>query len=277
MCAAHVPSVDQPHILLIDDEPEALRSLVALIRQQGWQVSLAAEPHRGHLRALALQPDLIVLDISMPGMDGMALLRRLRAAPETQDIPVIFLSAQHAADQRLAGLTEGGVDYVTKPFEPQEVLARIRIHMQLARRAKAKPAPQENSDTSTSQGDDAPAEVHTPTDADEALLRAAMQFIETHLAELPGLTEIAAAVGTHEKRLSQVFRQRAGSTVFAFARQLRLQKAKDLLVNSDLEIQDIAELTGYQSAANFATAFREQQSMTPSDYRQQARGKGTPE
>ncbi|MFO6419723.1 response regulator [Hylemonella sp. W303a] len=276
MCAAHVPPSDQPHILLIDDEPEALRSLVALIRQQGWQVSLAAEPHRGHLRALALQPDLIVLDISMPGMDGMALLRRLRAAPETQDIPVIFLSAQHAADQRLAGLTQGGVDYVTKPFEPQEVLARIRIHMQLARRAKVKPTPQEDSDTPTSEND-AAAEAHPPTDADEALLRAAMQFIEAHLSELPGLTEIAAAVGTHEKRLSQVFRQRAGSTVFAFARQLRLQKAKDLLVNSDLEIQDIAELTGYQSAANFATAFREQQSMTPSDYRQQARGKGSPE
>jgi DNA-binding response OmpR family regulator len=269
--AAPVQPPDQPHILLIDDEPEALRALVALIRQQGWQVSLAAEPHRGHLRALALQPDLIVLDVSMPGMDGMALLRRLRAAPETQDIPVIFLSAQHEADQRLAGLTQGGVDYVTKPFEPQEVLARIRIHMQLARRGKQQaPAPQ------TAPAATPPTEANSPTDADEGLLRAAMHFIEAHLADLPGLTEIASAVGTHEKRLSQVFRQRAGSTVFAFARQLRLQKAKDLLVNSDLEIQDIAELTGYQSAANFATAFREQQSMTPSDYRQQARTKDKP-
>ncbi|QBK05785.1 response regulator [Hylemonella gracilis] len=273
MCAAHVQAPDPPHILLIDDEPEALRALVTLIRQQGWQVSLAAEPHRGHLRALALQPDLIVLDVSMPGMDGMALLRRLRAAPETQDIPVIFLSAQHEADQRLAGLTQGGVDYVTKPFEPQEVLARIRIHMQLARRGKQQQAPAPRAVQASTPS----PEVSSPTDADEALLRAAMRFIEAHLADLPGLTEIASAVGTHEKRLSQVFRQRAGSTVFAFARQLRLQKAKDLLVNSNLEIQDIAELTGYQSAANFATAFREQQSMTPSDYRQQARGKGKSE
>jgi DNA-binding response OmpR family regulator len=269
--APPLPAGNQPHVLLIDDEPEALRALVALIRQQGWQVSVVAEPHRGHLRALALQPDLIVLDVSMPGMDGMALLRRLRAAPETQDIPVIFLSAQQNTEQRLAGLTEGGVDYVTKPFVPQEMLARIRIHLQLARRSRQESPAQPATATPT------PELPTAPTDPDEALLRAAMRYIEAHLASLPGLTEIAAAVGTHEKRLSQVFRQRAGSTVFAFARQLRLQKAQDLLVNSDLEIQDIAELTGYQSAANFATAFREQQSMTPSDYRQRARSQGKPE
>lgn len=254
----------RPHVLLIDDEPLALRPLVELLRQQDWLVSLADDPRRGHLRALTLQPDLIVLDMSMPGMNGLALLRRLREAPETRDIPVIFLSAQNQAEQRLAGLTLGGVDYVTKPFEPQEVLARISIHLRLAQRGRGDTAASENAPPTAETA--AP-----PRNADEVLLRAAMRFIEEHLAELPALDAIAVAVGTHEKRLSQVFRQRTGNTVFAFARQLRLHKGKELLASSELGMQDIAELIGFRSAANFATAFREQQGVTPSEFRQQAR------
>lgn len=261
----------RPHVLLIDDEPLALRPLVELLRQQDWLVSLADDPQRGHLRALALQPDLIVLDMSMPGMSGLALLRRLREAPETQDIPVIFLSAQNQAEQRLAGLTLGGVDYVTKPFEAQEVLARISIHLRLAQRGRGDTAASEDESSLST------ATAAAPRDADEVLLRAAMRFIEEHLAELPVLDAIATAVGTHEKRLSQVFRQRTGNTVFAFARQLRLHKGKELLANSELGMQDIAELIGFRSAANFATAFREQQGVTPSEFRQQARAANPPD
>lgn len=254
------PPASSPHILLIDDEPEGLRALVALLRQQNWQVSVMSEPQRALLRALAMSgaPDLIVLDMSMPGMDGIALLRHLREAPQTQHVPVIFLSAANQSKQRLAALTLGGVDYVTKPYEPQEVLARIRIHLRLAQRGS------EPADALDVPGVQA-------SDADEVLLRAAMHFIEEHLADLPSLDELATALGTHEKRLSQVFRQRTSSTVFAFARAMRLQKGKELLASSEMDVRDIAELLGYQSAASFTTAFREQQGVTPSEFRQQAR------
>ncbi|MGJ4748812.1 helix-turn-helix domain-containing protein, partial [Leptospira sp. SA-E8] len=123
----------------------------------------------------------------------------------------------------------------------------------------------------------AAAATTAPRDADEVLLRAAMRFIEEHLAELPALDAVAVAVGTPEKRLSQVFRQRTGNTVFAFARQLRLHKGKELLASSELGMQDIAELIGFRSAANFATAFREQQGVTPSEFRQQSRATHPPD
>jgi DNA-binding response OmpR family regulator len=246
-----------PHILVIDDSPEDIRSLLAILRAQPWRLSIASDPRQGYQRALALCPDLIVLDVRMPGMDGFTLCRLLREASATQSTPVIFLSAASSIEERIEGLSLGGVDYVLKPFAAEEVLARIRIHLQLARRdevlAPDEPAP-------------------SMQDPDQVMLRAAMRFIAQNLGELPSLAEIARKVGTHDKRLSGIFREHLGTTVFAYAREARLRKGRELLADSRLSVQDIAELVGFNNACNFTTAFRERQGLTPSQYRQQAQG-----
>ncbi|WP_252272766.1 response regulator transcription factor [Pseudomonas subflava] len=246
-----------PHILVIDDTPEDIRTLLVALRAESWRLTIAHDARQGYQRALALQPDLIILDVRMPGMDGFTLCRLLREAPATQRVPVIFLTSAGALEERVEGLSLGGVDYVLKPFAVEEVLARIRIHLQLAWREEVA-APVEAGGQSQ--------------EADQVILRAAMRLIAQNLAELPSLAEIARRVGTHDKRLSGIFRDNLGLTVFAYAREARLRKAQELLADSALSVQDIADLIGFRSACNFTTAFRERQGVTPSQYRQQARG-----
>ncbi len=249
-------AVQSPLILVIDDMPEALQTLLQQIRAQGWRLSLASEARQGLQRALALRPDLIVLDVRMPQMDGFTLCRLLREAPATRNTPIIFLTSAGSLEERLEGLEMGGVDYVLKPFEAAEVMARIRIHLQLSR-------------TGQPQGAiDNPLE---PVDEEVVILQAAMRLIAQNLADLPSLAEIARKVGTHDKRLSAIFRQHLQTTVFAYVREARLRKGQELLASSGMSVQDIAELIGFRSACNFTTAFRERQGMTPSQFRQQMR------
>ncbi|AVO51599.1 response regulator [Ectopseudomonas mendocina] len=249
-------AVQSPLILVIDDMPEALQTLLQQIRAQGWRLSLASEARQGLQRALALRPDLIVLDVRMPQMDGFTLCRLLREAPATRNTPIIFLTSAGSLEERLEGLEMGGVDYVLKPFEAAEVMARIRIHLQLSR---------------TGQPQGAINNPLEPVDEEVVILQAAMRLIAQNLADLPSLAEIARKVGTHDKRLSAIFRQHLQTTVFAYVREARLRKGQELLAGSGMSVQDIAELVGFRSACNFTTAFRERQGMTPSQFRQQMR------
>lgn len=244
------------HVLIIDDCPEMLRPLSSLIRSAGMRISLVTDPRQALQRAQMLRPDLILLDVQMPQVDGFAVCRLLKESPLTRQIPVIFLTSASALEQRLQGLTLGGVDYVIKPFAPEEVLARIRIHLQLARQYRPAEAVGEHAEQ---------------RDPDQIVLHAAMQLLVERLDAPPSLADIARQVGTHGKKLSAIFRQQLGMTVFGFLREERLRRSQQLLTNSHLTIQDIAELIGFRSAANFATAFRERMGMTPSDFRRQAR------
>ncbi|WP_144967410.1 response regulator [Pseudomonas sp. DE0010] len=244
----------KPHLLLIDDSPEDLRPLLAQLSTQPWKLSVCHEPHQGFQRALALRPDLIVLDVHMPRMNGFSVSRLLRESPVTRDVPIIFLTSASQLEHRLEGLSLGGVDYVVKPYQPAEVIARIRIHLQLTWR-------QTGADAGT--GGDA-------VDSDQLVLRAAMRFIDEHLDALPSLDALAEAVGTNSKRLSLLFRQHLNTTVFAFARGARLRAGQALLATSDMSVQDIAAHVGFSAAGNFATAFREYSGMTPREFRNQA-------
>ncbi len=248
-------SKNAPHILIIDDSPEEIRAIVGLLRQQPWHLSMASDPRQGYQRALALKPDLILLDVRMPGMDGFALCRLLREASVTARTPIIFLTSAGAVEERLEGLTLGSVDYVLKSCDPHEVLARIRIHLQLSWRSPAEEV-----------ADDA----NEATSQDQVYLRVAMRLIGQDLAQLPSLAEIARRAGTHEKRLSGIFREHLGTTVFAYIREARLRRGQELLAQSTMDIQDIADQVGFRSACNFTTAFRERVGMTPSQYRQQS-------
>lgn len=242
------------HVLIIDDQPEALAPLTALLRADGMRISIATEARHALDRTIALRPDLVLLDVHMPQMDGFALCRLLREEPATRELPIIFLTAAASADERLSGLSLGSVDYVTKPYLPEEVLARIRIHLQLARRNHT-----------------APSSSHTPHDPDQVILNAALRLIGRELAAPPSLAEMARQVGTHDKRLSGIFRERMGISVFAFIREERLRKGQELLTDTSMTIQEIADMVGFSSAANFTTAFRERLGITPGAFRASAR------
>lgn len=120
-------------ILIVDDLPENLRVLAAILEQDGFKVRLAPDGAFA-LRAAALRrPDLILLDVRMPGMDGIETCRRMRADPTLREIPVLFLSASEEPEQRLEAFRVGGVDFIGKPFNAEEVLARVSSHLAISR------------------------------------------------------------------------------------------------------------------------------------------------
>jgi len=120
-------------IVAVDDNPTNLKVLMQMLNQNGYKARLATN---GPLALTAIQaklPDLILLDILMPDMDGFEVCRRLKADDYTKDIPVIFISAIYETMDKVTAFASGGVDYITKPFQHEEVLARIQTHLALRR------------------------------------------------------------------------------------------------------------------------------------------------
>ncbi|MCC3761951.1 response regulator transcription factor [Glycomyces sp. TRM65418] len=123
-----VPDAD-PRVLVVDDDPALADVVARYLRREGFEVDYAPDGATGLRRALATLPDLVVLDLMMPGMDGFEVCRRLRRATS---IPVVMLTALGEEDDRIAGLDLGADDYVTKPFSPRELAARVRAVLRRA-------------------------------------------------------------------------------------------------------------------------------------------------
>ncbi|MFT4286220.1 response regulator transcription factor [Nocardioides sp.] len=120
-------------VLVVDDEVNIAELICMALRYEGWQVEAAHSGSKAVSVAKRLEPDAVVLDMMLPDFDGLEVLRRLRQTDP--DLPVVFLTAKDAVEDRIAGLTAGGDDYVTKPFSLEEVVARLRG---LVRRAGAR-------------------------------------------------------------------------------------------------------------------------------------------
>jgi phosphoserine phosphatase RsbU/P len=120
-----------PTILVVDDAPENVKLLEMIFIKEGFGVIKASDGPEARRLARLHGPDVILLDIMMPGEDGFETCTALKADPTTTDIPVIFVSALDEIDEKVKGFTVGGVDYITKPFERAEVLARTRLHIKL--------------------------------------------------------------------------------------------------------------------------------------------------
>lgn len=120
-------------VLIVDDVPDNLAVLHDALDESGYTVLLATNGEAALQRAAQALPDIILLDAMMPGMDGFEVARRLKASPATAPIPIVFMTGLTETEYLVAALDVGGVDYVTKPIKPKEVLARMAVHLQGAR------------------------------------------------------------------------------------------------------------------------------------------------
>ena len=118
-------------ILIVDDEIPNLRLLSELLEKEGYQVRSATKPQTAIDSAMAKPSALILLDVRMPEMDGFELCRRLKQDEQTKNIPVIFVSALQEIDNIVYGFEAGGIDFISKPYREQEILARVRTHLSL--------------------------------------------------------------------------------------------------------------------------------------------------
>ncbi|KQT14302.1 response regulator [Ramlibacter sp. Leaf400] len=123
-------------VLVVDDVPDNLAVLHDALDESGYTVLVATSGAAALARAEQALPDIVLLDAMMPGMDGFEVARRLKATPRTAHIPIIFMTGLTETEHLVAALDAGGVDYVTKPIKPKEVLARMNVHMQGARQAR---------------------------------------------------------------------------------------------------------------------------------------------
>jgi adenylate cyclase len=120
-------------ILVVDDTPANIQALAATLKEKGYQISVATNGRQALEVVGRVRPDLILLDVMMPEMDGFEACRRLKASDATRDIPVIFLTARTEIDDIVKGFELGAVDYVSKPFNAHELLARVNTHLTMDR------------------------------------------------------------------------------------------------------------------------------------------------
>ena len=250
-----VHPIRSPQILVVDDVADDRRLQVDYLRAQGYRLYAAESGLDGVEKTRLVLPDLILMDVCMPGCDGIAACRLLKADPRTAAIPLIFLTAAAQPEERVRGLTVGAVDYITKPFNFDEVRLRVSIHLQ-ASRQPAKPQPEVHAVSSL------------VSNIDSMVFRAALQILYEDLAQPPDLNGLARAVGTNARRLNEAFRQCTGATVFDYLREVRMEEARKLLRETSLAVQVIAGDLGYENAANFSTAFKDRFGLSPRQYRQ---------
>ncbi|MGC9505025.1 hybrid sensor histidine kinase/response regulator [Baaleninema sp.] len=127
----NLSAVDSSVVLIVDDNPANLDVISDFLDSAGFEVLVAQDGESALDKVEYAPPDLILLDIMMPGIDGFETCQRLKSNPQTNDIPVIFTSALADTVDKVKGLSIGAVDYITKPFQQEEVLARVRLHLKL--------------------------------------------------------------------------------------------------------------------------------------------------
>jgi len=125
------PATKNSVVLIIDDDPTTVRMLVGILGQVGFQTASAGSGGQGVALALSLRPDLILLDVHLPDIDGFSVCRQVHRSLPTADTPILFISANEDVSSKVKGFEAGGIDYITKPLSGVEVIARVRTHLRL--------------------------------------------------------------------------------------------------------------------------------------------------
>jgi len=228
-------------ILVVDDDPHILEIHSRMVQQAGYRVLQA---HNGQEALAAIsrtRPDLILLDLIMPGMDGFEVLDHLRAHEATRDIPVLVVTGQVLADEDMERLNRGVAAILSKGiFSADETLGRIEAA--LARQSGL---------SSTSQ----------------RFVRRAIAFIQAHFAEPIGREEIARHIAISSNYLADCFRQVLGVTPTTYLTRYRIQRAQQLLDHTELSITEIALETGYSEISHFTHTFKREVGVSPHAYR----------
>lgn len=250
------PGRELPRVLVVDDHAE-LRARLRQLLAPRFEV-VEAEDGPGALQLTrTLLPDVVVADVMMPGFDGVELARRLRADPETAAIGILLLTAKAGADHAVTGLRAGADDYLAKPFDAAELLARIDALLAQMRRLQARYARAAQAA--------AAAPPMPVADRDERWRERLEQQIDAHLHE-PAFNVEALAQTMHLDR-SALFRRLKQMDALAPAdllRERRLLRARELLREGAGSVTEVAFAVGFENLSSFARAFRTRFACTPS-------------
>ncbi len=255
-------AIDQTTLLVVDDNAD-IRSYMRQHFEPGYRVVEASEGGQALERARQVLPDLIVSDVMMPGMDGFALCDALKQDPALDFIPVILLTAKATAASRIEGYARGADAYVMKPFDMQELIARVENLIASRKRLRARFG---SAPPSLTPGDSSPI-----ASADAVFVERVRGVVEAHLDdESFGVIELAAAVGLSRSQLHRRLQAVLGESPSDVMRAFRLERAADLLRARAGLVSEIAYAVGFRSISYFSTCFHQRYGRTPSAYMAEA-------
>ncbi len=260
-----IPTASSAHILFVDSNPFSLQNVLRALGSAMFRATVVSDGLTGYEKAISLQPDVIVTDLTVPRLDGIPLCRRLKANSLTADIPVLFYSDRDDPYLHVQSLETGAADFISKSRFVDEVVARIRVHASISQRLNR--ARKQEQAATPSDPLLAPGIVLDNDDA--VVVRIIAKYAQDNLAEDLSLRRLCSLVSMNKKRLNRAFQNVCGCSAFEYIRDLRMKTAKHLLANTSLRTFTIAEEVGFSNSANFATAFLTVQGMTPLEYRQQ--------
>ncbi len=246
----------RPTALVVDDNADMLEFLKDGLGRDFHVVTVGSGSEA--LRLLgSLKPSIIITDLMMPGVDGIELTRRIKADKELGNIPVIVLSAKSGEDAKVEMLTLGVEDYITKPFNIELLILRMKRLVALT------------SGTRGSRLIDPEPESIPITPLDEKMVEKAVKYVVSNMkrAEL-SVEELSSHLGMSRVHLYKKLKATTGKTPIEFIRLIRLKRAAQLLRESQLNVSEVAYQVGFNSPRNFSKYFRDEFGMLPSAYQE---------
>jgi signal transduction histidine kinase/ligand-binding sensor domain-containing protein/DNA-binding response OmpR family regulator len=254
---------DQPIVLVIEDNVD-VRSYIKDYLVPHYQIVEARDGAEGIEKAQEIIPDLIVSDVMMPKKDGYEVCRILKKDQKTSHIPIILLTAKAASENKIEGLEIGADDYIIKPFEPKEFLARVNNLIELRRKLRER-------FSTTAQLK--PGEIAVNS-MDSVFLKKVMAVVEQHMGnETFDVEEFGREVGMSRMQLHRKLTALTSLSAGEFVRYMRLQRAMDLLRNNTATVSEIAYTVGFGKPSVLAKWFKNQFGVLPSEVRKGAQAK----
>jgi DNA-binding response OmpR family regulator/signal transduction histidine kinase len=251
-------SKDQMPLMIIAEDNDEMRRYISDEFKSKYRIIAVSDGNAGYEKVINEIPDVIISDVTMPGMDGVEFCRRIKTDERTSHIPIILLTAKISDENTLEGLENGADDYVPKPFNTSILKTRVNnLHQsRLLLRKKFMKEPE------------ASIKEISPSIADERFLKKAFETIEKYLVD-PTLDVqlLSSELGMTRAQLYRKIDAVSGQSVNEFIRIVRIKKAAELLGNSNLQISEIVGKVGFNSFAYFTKSFKEYFGVTPKQYK----------
>ena len=253
---------NQKNTVLVVEDNDELRKFICIELASDYNVEEASDGAEGIARALEIIPDVIISDVMMPKIDGFELLNTLRNNPNTSHIPVIILSAKASIESKIKGLETGSDDYLTKPFNSQELLLRVRNI--LARREKLKAVFMQNIAKPGVVIE--PSEV-TVNSMEEVFLKKAIEVVEKQMGNPEfNVTLFYKEMGMSQSNLFRKLKAVTNLSPTEFIRTIKLKRAASLIQQKSGTIEEVAFQAGFNDMSYFYRCFKKQFRITPAEY-----------
>jgi DNA-binding response OmpR family regulator len=248
---------DLPTALIVEDHKDVARYIASCLEGR-YHLEMAYDGQEGIDQAIELVPDIVISDVMMPEKDGYELTATLKRDERTSHIPILLLTAKADVDSKIEGLEHGADAYLYKPFEPKELEVRLRKLIELRQNLR------ERYGTLNPSG----ATEDEALRKEDAFLRKLKKVVEDHIEdETFGTPQILRAMGVSRTQLHNKLKALTGKSTSQVVRSIRLQKAKSLLQEADLNISEVAYAVGFKNLAYFSASFSEEFGVTPSEVR----------